>query len=235
MTARWRGEGGQHRGARPYQEDSWRLSTLGDGSLLAVVADGMGGHAGGATASKLAVEAFVHAVEQGGGLADGLDDANAAVGRGAAGKSELAGMGATLVGVHLRGDEVRWISVGDSPFYLVEGGKLERLNADHSMAPQIDQMVKRGMLTQEEADHHPGRHTLREAVMGEPLTLIDKGSRRLGPDARLLVCSDGVQSLKPEQILSQAALPVDRIISAVLGAAKDHQDNITVVKLERAR
>ncbi len=235
MTARWRGEGGQHRGARPYQEDSWRLSTLGDGSLLAVVADGMGGHAGGATASKLAVEAFVHAVEQGGGLADGLDDANAAVGKGAAGKSELAGMGATLVGVHLRGDEVRWISVGDSPFYLVEGGKLERLNADHSMAPQIDQMVKRGMLTQEEADHHPGRHTLREAVMGEPLTLIDKGSRRLGPDARLLVCSDGVQSLKPEQILSQAALPVDRIISAVLGAAKEHQDNITVVKLERAR
>lgn len=235
MTARWRGEGGQHRGARPYQEDSWRLSTLGDGSLLAVVADGMGGHAGGATASRLAVEAFVHAVEQGGGLADGLNDANAAVGKGAAGKSELAGMGATLVGVHLRGDEVRWISVGDSPFYLVEAGKLERLNADHSMAPQIDQMVKRGMLTQEEADHHPGRHTLREAVMGEPLTLIDKGSRQLGPDARLLVCSDGVQSLKPEQILSQAALPVDRIISAVLGAAKEHQDNITVVKLERAR
>ena len=235
MTARWRGEGGQHRGARPYQEDSWRLSTLGDGSLLAVVADGMGGHAGGATASRLVVEAFVHAVEQGGGLADGLNDANAAVGKGAAGKSELAGMGATLVGVHLRGDEVRWISVGDSPFYLVEAGKLERLNADHSMAPQIDQMVKRGMLTQEEADHHPGRHTLREAVMGEPLTLIDKGSRQLGPDARLLVCSDGVQSLKPEQILSQAALPVDRIISAVLGAAKEHQDNITVVKLERAR
>jgi serine/threonine protein phosphatase PrpC len=235
MTARWRGEGGQHQGARPYQEDSWRLATLGDGSLLAVVADGMGGHAGGAIASKLAVEAFVHSVEQGGGLADGLNDANVAVGKGAAGKSELSGMGATLVGVHLRGDEVRWISVGDSPFYLAEAGKLERLNADHSMAPQIDALVKRGMLTQEEADHHPGRHTLREAVMGEPLTLIDKGSRRLGPDARLLICSDGVQSLTPEQIMGQAALPPDRIIAAVLAARKEHQDNITVVKLERAR
>jgi serine/threonine protein phosphatase PrpC len=235
MTARWRGEGGQHQGARPYQEDSWRLATLGDGSLLAVVADGMGGHAGGATASKLAVEAFIHSVEQGGGLADGLNDANAAVGKGAAGKSDLAGMGATLVGVHLRGDELRWISVGDSPFYLVEAGKIERLNADHSMAPQIDALVKRGMLTQEEADHHPGRHTLREAVMGEPLTLIDKGTRRLGPDARLLVCSDGVQSLTPEQIMGQAALPPDRIIAAVLAARKEHQDNITVVKLERAR
>jgi len=235
MAARWRGEGGQHQGARPYQEDSWRLTTLGDGTLLAVVADGMGGHAGGAVASRLAVEAFVHSVEQGGALADGLADANAAIGKGAAGKPDLSGMGATLVAAQLRGDEVRWISVGDSPFYLVEAGRLERLNADHSMAPQIDALVARGMLTAEEAEHHPGRHTLREAVMGEPLTLIDKGSRRLGPDARLLLCSDGVQSLKPEQILAQAALPVDRIVSAVLGAAKEHQDNITVVKLERAR
>eukprot|EP01034_Spumella_vulgaris_P019847 gene19847-25393_t len=53
----------------------------------------MGGHAGGAVASRLAVEAFIHAVEQGGGLGDGLADANAAVGKGAAGKPELTGMG----------------------------------------------------------------------------------------------------------------------------------------------
>lgn len=235
MTTRWRGEGGQHQGARPYQEDSWRLVTLGDGSLLAVVADGMGGHAGGAIASKLAVDAFIHAVEQGGGLDDGLRDANQAVGRGALARHELTGMGATLVAVHLRGDEVRWISVGDSPFYLAEGGSLLRLNADHSMAPQIDALVARGMLSAEDAEHHPGRHTLREAVMGEPLTLVDRGSRRLGADARLLVCSDGVHSLSDEQLLAHAALPVDRIIAAVLAVAKGHQDNVTVVKLERAR
>lgn len=235
MATRWRGEGGQHQGARPYQEDSWRLATLGDGSLLAVVADGMGGHAGGAVASRLAVEAFVDAVEQGGGLPDGLNEANVAVGKGTVGHPELNGMGATLVAAHLRGDEVRWISVGDSPFYLIEGGQISRLNADHSMAPQIDALVARGMLTEEEAEHHPGRHTLREAVMGEPLTLIDKGSRRLGPDAKLLICSDGVQSLKTEQILAQASLPADRIIAAVLAVAKEHQDNITVVKLERVR
>ena len=155
MTTRWRGEGDQHQGARPYQEDSWRLLTLGDGSLLAVVADGMGGHAGGAVASQLAVDAFIHAMEQGGGLDDGLHDANQAVGRGALARHELTGMGATLVAVHLRGDEVRWISVGDSPFYLVEAGKIVRLNADHSMAPQIDALVARGMLSAEEAEHHP--------------------------------------------------------------------------------
>lgn len=235
MTTRWRGEGDQHQGARPYQEDSWRLLTLGDGSLLAVVADGMGGHAGGAVASQLAVDAFMHAMEQGGGLDDGLREANQAVGRGVLARHELTGMGATLVAAQLRGDEVRWISVGDSPFYLVEADKIVRLNADHSMAPQIDALVARGMLSAEEAEHHPARHTLREAVMGEPLTLIDKGSRRLGPDARLLLCSDGVNSLNNEQLLAQASLPVDRIIAAVLATAKEHQDNITVVKVERAR
>jgi serine/threonine protein phosphatase PrpC len=235
MAAGWRGEGGQHQGARPYQEDSWALRTLGDGSLLAVVADGMGGHAGGATASKLAVEAFVHALEQGGGLADGLREANEAVGKGAVGNPDLAGMGATLVAAQVRGDEVRWISVGDSPFFLVSAGRLERLNADHSMAPQIDEMLKRGLLTEEEAIHHPARHTLREAVMGEPLTLIDKGSRRLGADAKLLLCSDGVQTLSAKDIEAGAVKPVRGLIDAVLAAADEHQDNITVVKLERAR
>ena len=235
MAGRWRGEGGQHQGARPYQEDSWAVRTLGDGSVLAVVADGMGGHAGGAVASQVAVEAFVHAIEQGGGLADGLQEANAAVGRTAAGKSELAGMGATLVAAQVRGDEVRWISVGDSPFFLVSSGSIERLNADHSMAPQIDALVKRGVLTADEAEHHPGRHTLREAVMGQPLSLIDKGSRKLGPDVKLLLCSDGVQSLSEAEIAASAIKPVDGVIKAVLDAAKEHQDNITVIKLERAR
>ncbi len=233
MAVRWRGEGSQHQGKRPYQEDSWKLVTLADGSLLAIVADGMGGHAGGAVASKLAVDAFVHAIEQGGGLADGLNDANEAVRVGAAGKPDLNGMGATVVAALVRGDEVRWISVGDSPFYLVTAGKLEQLNADHSMAPQIDALVARGMLTAEEAEHHPGRHTLREAVMGEPLTLVDKGSRKLGPADRLLLCSDGVQTLANEQIASLAARPADSMIEAVLAAAKEHQDNVTIIKLER--
>jgi protein phosphatase len=235
MAGRWRGEGSQHQGARPYQEDSWALRALGDGSLLAVVADGMGGHAGGAVASKVAVEAFVHALEQGGGLADGLHAANGAVAKAAEGQAALAGMGATLVAAQVRGDEVRWISVGDSPFYLVSAGQIERLNADHSMAPQIDALVKRGVLTEEEAEHHPGRHTLREAVMGDPLTLIDKGSRRLGADVKLLLCSDGVQSLSDAEIAAGAIKPADGLINAVLAAAKEHQDNVTVIKLERVR
>src|SRR5579864_1167179 len=122
MAADWRGEGGQHQGGRPYQEDSWALRPLGDGSLLAVVADGMGGHAGGAVASKLVVEAFLAALERGRSLAEALQEANQAVHKGAAGKPDLAGMGSTVVAAVVKDDEVRWISVGDSPFYRVANG-----------------------------------------------------------------------------------------------------------------
>ena len=79
-----------------------------------------------------------------------------------------------------------------------------------------------------------GSHTLREAVMGDPLTLIDKGSRRRGAGDRLLLCSDGVQTLTVEQITAQSERPASALVEAVLAAAKDHQDNVTVVKLERS-
>jgi PPM family protein phosphatase len=233
MSARWRGEGGQDQGARPYQEDCWALRTLADGALLAVVADGMGGHAGGAIAARLVVDAAVAAVELGGNLADALQAANAAVRAGQRGKPALDGMGSTLVAALVKDDEVRWISVGDSPLYMIEAGELARLNADHSMAPQIDALLARGMLTADEAAHHPGRHTLREAVMGAPLTLIDEGSRPLTSGARLILCSDGTQSLDEASIAAVASQSVAALIAAVLAVGVAHQDNVTIVKLER--
>jgi protein phosphatase len=229
----WRGEGAQHQGARAYQEDSWALRTLGDGALLAVLADGMGGHAGGAVASRLAVGAFLMAMENGGSLREALDAANRAIGEAAQRDAALENMGSTLVGAVVTDDEVRWISVGDSPFYLATAGELERLNADHSMVPQIEALVERGIITAAEAARHPGRHTLREAVMGQPLTLIDEGHRGLGSGDRLLVCSDGIETLGHAGIVRAAAGPVHALIDAVLAAGAPAQDNVTVIKLER--
>lgn len=233
MGAGWRGEGGQDQGARSYQEDSWTLRTSADETLLAVIADGMGGHAGGAVASKLVVAQFVEAVERGRTLAEALEGANAAVKAKAATSPALAGMGTTLVGVLVKNDEVRWISVGDSPLYLVDGGRIERLNADHSLAPQIDAMVERGIITAEQAASHPGRHTLREAVMGEPLGMKDEGRRQLGAGARLLLCSDGIESLEHGRIAALSGKPVRELLGAVLAVGKPHQDNVTIIKLER--
>ena len=233
MADRWRGEGAQHQGARHYQEDSWTLKPLADGALLAVLADGMGGHAGGAVASKVAVDTAVAAVETGVSLGAALQEANRAVGQRAAGDRTLTNMGATFVAVTVKDDGMRWVSVGDSPLYLVTEGRIERLNADHSMAPQIDAMVARGLLSARQAASHPSRHTLREAVMGQHLTLIDEGSRRLKPGARLLLCSDGVQSLDETAIAAHAAGTALALIEAVLAVGAPHQDNVTVIKLER--
>ena len=234
MTALWRGEGVQDQGARPYQEDSWALRTLADGGVFAVVADGMGGHAGGAVASRLVVDAFLKTMEQAGGsLSEGLEAANASVRATAADKPALKGMGSTVVAALLKGDEVRWISVGDSPLYMVADGKIERLNADHSLAPQIDAMVERGLITAEEAANHPGRHTLREAVMGEPFTMVDESSRKLGAGATLLLCSDGVESLARQKIAAVSRQPAQGLLDAVLAVGKLHQDNVTIIKLER--
>jgi protein phosphatase len=235
MGGQWRGEGAQHQGARPYQEDSLAVKQLADGSVLAVLADGMGGHAGGAVASRIAVDAAVASVEMGASLAAALQAANRTVGEKAAGDPNLANMGATFVAVTVNGDGMRWISVGDSPLYLVSDGRIERLNADHSMAPQIDAMVARGLLSARQAENHPGRHTLREAVMGRPLNLIDEGSRRLAPGARLLLCSDGVQSLDDVAIAAGSGGAVQALIEAVLAVGAPHQDNVTVIKLEREK
>jgi len=233
MAVRWRGEGAQHQGARPYQEDSWALRTLSDDTVLAVLADGMGGHVGGATASRLAVGGFVMAIERGDSLAEALDAANRAIGTAVTRDPALESMGSTLVGVVVSATEVRWISVGDSPFFLLSHGRLERLNADHSMVPQIDALVARGIISAEEAAQHPGRNTLREAVMGQPLSLIDEGRRALAPDDRLLVCSDGVLTLDEAGIVREANRPVRNLIDAVLAVGAPRQDNVTVIKLEQ--
>src|SRR4029079_1368619 len=138
----------------------------------------------------------------------GLEAANRAVGARAANDRNLTNMGATFVAVTVKDDEMRWVSIGASPLYLVADGKLERLNADHSMAPQIDALAARGVITAQEAANHPGRHTLRAAVSGDPLQMTDEGRRRLEAGSTLLLCSDGVESLPHERIVAAAGMSV---------------------------
>ena len=244
--------GGQIAGTRSYQEDDFRTTVFPardpDGcDLLMVLADGMGGHQGGAEASRLAVSTVVETFSQAAGgiaarLRTSLDAANDAVGREAA-DPRYAGMGCTLVACVVTDDEMaHWISVGDSPLWHLRvggdgnAGRMDRLNADHSMRPVLEDMVLLGRVTSAEVESGAANQ-LRSAVTGESLTLIDAGAEpvRLGAGDRILLASDGLETLPNEEIVRlsgggrpSAAIVTD-LLKAVEAAGKSSQDNASVV------
>jgi serine/threonine protein phosphatase PrpC len=149
-----------------------------------------------------------------------------------------APMGSTFLGLSISKTSVHWVSVGDSPLFVYREGKLLRLNADHSLAPILDERVRNGELTPEEALVHPDRHVLQSACMGLPLTLVDA---RMDPFPLqtgdiLIAASDGVFTLENAQLEDMLAFgkhtPAGKIADAIVFAVRcaDHprQDNTTV-------
>ena len=247
-------------GARPYQEDAaavWpgkgplvpaaSMAPPDGTSLVAVLADGMGGHAGGELASTticgMFLQHFLGAAGDGKArLAPSLVAANRAIGAKVAADPALAGMGATLVGITVGEAGLAWISVGDSPMYLYRNGDIVQLNEDHSLAPVIDRLVEQGKMSADEARNDPRRHYLRSAVTGEEIELIDAPERplRLAPGDVVVLASDGIHTLEPDDIRRLVSMhaPVgpaaiaDALIRTVDAAAAPHQDNTTVVVIE---
>ena len=237
-------------GKREYQEDDYGLldgRDLGlDGSehSMLVVADGMGGHVGGATASGLLSKTFVEVYPQASGpivdrLQDCLEAANKAIADAIAENPKLDSMGSTLVAAVVSSEGLHWISVGDSPLWLFRKGTLERLNADHSMAPILADLVAKGDMTAEEAARDPRRHALRSAVMGDDIHLIDVSSQPVAVEQgdRLLLASDGLMTLSDQEIAAILKKTQDApledsaaaLIQAVEAAEHPHQDNTTVL------
>jgi protein phosphatase len=247
------------KGARSYQEDTalfWSehgeggaLSsgavTLGNGNpAVAVLADGMGGHAGGALASRMACENFVkaYAGQEGSNrerLVEALQAANQAIADTVAANPMLLGMGSTLVGVTFGPDGVEWVSVGDSPLLLYRRGEIALLNEDHSLAPELDRLAAAGEISEEEARRDPRRHMLRSAVTGDDIDLVDLSRRplRIEPGDYIILASDGLQTLEAaeiERIVAAyandgAGAVANALIRAVEAIKDPHQDNATVV------
>ncbi len=237
-------------GKREYQEDDYGLldgRDLGlDGSehTMLLVADGMGGHVGGATASGLLSKTFVEAYPQVSGpivdrLRDCLEAANKAMADAIVENPELDSMGSTLVAAVVASEGLNWISVGDSPLWLFREGALERLNADHSMAPVLADLVATGRMTAEEAARDSRRYSLRSAVMGDDIHLIDVSSQPVAVQQgdRLLLASDGLMTLSDQEIAAilkktqdaPLADSAEALIQAVENAESPHQDNATVL------
>jgi PPM family protein phosphatase len=238
-------------GKRERQEDFNALARLLPGTAetapdILVVADGMGGQAAGDVASQAAVQNFLESGRTGlersaaQRLRDGLNQANAAVGQQAAADPARAGMGTTLVAVELRGDTAHWISVGDSPFYLLRSDELTRQNADHSLQGMHMEAAARGEISVEEAKARGGSNQLRSALMGAELSLIDTNGLEPGlalkPGDVLILASDGLLSLTDDQICDialknrrSAKALAKALVAAVDRANKPRQDNATVV------
>jgi protein phosphatase len=228
-------------GARDYQEDAAGVRTHA-GGLAAVLADGMGGHAGGAVASEVASSSFLDAFLAATGdertrLAEGLALANLAIAERAAGRPELRGMGCTFIGASFGPASLDWISVGDSPLYLVRGANIHRLNEDHSLAPEIDRLAALGQISWDMAKTHPRRHVLRSALMGSEIEMIDASETPLAlqPGDVVVLASDGIHSVPEEEIARRVAAAespaaaAEALMAAVAGAGDPHQDNTTVV------
>lgn len=255
------------KGARSYQEDAVALQgAMDDGSaapqgdarvsrLTAVLADGMGGHAGGARASTLACTHFLDtflssgasgaAAEPGGTLARlsaALDGANAAIQAEVEEHPALAGMGCTLVGAAFTTQGIEWVSVGDSPVFLVRGDEIVVLNEDHSLAPEIDKLAAAGKISWEAALADPRRHFLRSALTGGEIELVDCSMRPLALEAGdiVILSSDGIHTLAQDDIgdIARAhagegsGAVAEALLAQVAARQQAYQDNTTLIVVQ---
>ena len=206
-------------------------------SPLFVVADGMGGAQAGEVASRLAVDTFK------GGLADGSDpeasllaqveQANERINELSHANIEHAGMGTTITAVYLGEQDMVVAHVGDSRAYCLRDGELMRLTDDHSL---VDELIRQGKLTPEEAEEHPQRSVITRALGPEPSVEVDVRTFRARPGDVYLLCSDGLTTMLSEDELLDllSSNPVLRDAGEQLIAAANAaggKDNITVVLL----
>jgi protein phosphatase len=209
---------------------------------LAIVADGMGGHAAGEVASEMTIE-MLHAgfvenrtVE---GLYNAINAANITVLNDARDNPNHFGMGTTVIALGLTVDDEGVTSptlchVGDSRAYQLRDGALRQLTDDHSVA---EEWVRMGRLTPEEAAVHPRRHQLTRGVGVEEAIAVDVMSVHALAGDRLLLCSDGLSNeLDGDTLarLSSAPFTLEEAVLQLVEAAKEAggRDNITAVLLE---
>ena len=213
---------------------------------LLVVADGMGGHASGETASKLAVNVirdyfqgpqkmtgdYNHSYSEfTNKLNSAIRLANLAVFEAAQSSPQLKGMGTTIAAVLLMGNRLSIAHIGDSRVYLVRAGNIEQLTDDHSI---VNEQVKRDLITKEEAAKSEMKNILTKALGISADTEADLDELTMFEGDILLLCSDGLNIMMTDEaileIISFAENPVAACDSLINAAnEKGGKDNITVV------
>ena len=210
-------------------------------SQLIAVADGMGGHAAGEVASRIAITSLAELSQiftQSDIDAESADDIylnaihsiDADIKGAVADNPELTGMGTTLTSLFLRGDKIALLHIGDSRAYRLRGNSLEQLSVDHTV---IQELLSQGSITESDIATHPQRSVLTQVLMGEgkfelPLPIFEGKIKD-----RYLVCSDGLNSVLTDKEIKSLIKGKDRdaAVTALIDATyiNGAPDNVTVV------
>ena len=184
---------------REVNQDYWgKFNDSQSGRLLLMIADGMGGHAGGEVASKMAVETVAEIFAAGGDdsavlLREALELANARVHEAAQEDPDLTGMGTTGVCLLFENGGRGCVAhVGDSRAYRLRAERFEQLTEDHSV---VGALIRMGRLTQQEAKLHPQRNEILRAIGTAEHVEVQVTRLELQPGDRYLLCSDGLSGL----------------------------------------
>ena len=227
--------------SRSVNQDYVYVSETPVGNLpnLFIVADGMGGHNAGDFASAFAVRVMVDSVKEDADfnpvkvIRHGIEVANHELIEQAKKSEERKGMGTTMVVATVVGNYVYVANVGDSRLYVI-GNRITQITKDHSL---VQEMVRMGELTEEDARNHPDKNIITRALGAEETVNIDFFDFRLEKDRNILMCSDGLSNMVSNeeiQEIIQDQSDVQDKGKTLLNLANEHggKDNIAVVLIE---
>ena len=232
---------------RNHNEDSFLVD---EELQLFVVADGMGGHAGGGTASRLAVETIDREMRAARNAPDEPFKANTPLQesplpeylRSAVEKAcfeifkaaqedpRLAGMGTTTIALCVHGEHALFAHVGDSRAYLVRGELIQQISEDHSL---VNEQIKAGMITPEEAKHSRYKNIITRSVGFEEEVQVDVMGIVAEPGDFFILCSDGLANLVEDKEIREVvhSVPLEEAPKKLIEIANERggDDNITVI------
>ncbi|KLU64147.1 serine/threonine phosphatase stp [Desulfosporosinus acididurans] len=237
----------QHIGSREEQQDAFYFSdffdaqSIQDNGILAVLADGMGGHDMGKTAASIAIETFVDSYQLSniqdsvpGRLAKAIDAANQAVAK--LGLEVNVDTGCTLIASVVKEGLLYWVGTGDSRIYLWCQGRLVRITSDFTFARNLEKLVAEQYISEEEAMKNDQRHYLYSYIGVRDNFRFDVCQKPifLKQGYKLLLCSDGLFGTLSEAEIAEemSALPqqaADKLLDKTLRKNIQHQDNVTIL------
>lgn len=207
---------------------------------LFVVADGMGGHKAGDFASSYAVEILLSTIREDENsnpvkiIRAAIENANTQLLREASDNEAMSGMGTTIVLVTIVGHYAYVANVGDSRLYLIDEDKISQITKDHSL---VEEMVRMGEISRDDARNHPDKNIITRALGAGRDVDVDFFDIRLTPGDILLLCSDGLSNMVPDEDIRQVILTSETLEETgrrLVSMANDNggRDNIAVVLVE---